>query len=479
MFYIIKYFLIGIFTYLLYLILDIVFPPFNFPKNIPTIPFYVAFLGAYTNMDQKDIYNIYLREKLEKYGAVKIFFASRWNILITRPEYLLEMFRNEDVYTKQGNHLKIPGSVMATYTGDNIISAHGELWKLYREVIAKSIQFPDFNPITKNTKFLLEIIDNMIDSKNGQEIIPITDLFQKYSLANVTESILGVNFKVLEGEKSMMHEKIKYVKLQIFKPFFLNFPYFDNFPIPSRLKARKEVNNFRNWYGQSIIDMHDPQLPNSAATKLVDGLMHEKLTEKQFLDNAIIIMIAGHENPLLLMLSLMFVTAKYPKIQEAIRTEADPAKPYLHSVIYETLRMYPPLGMIVNRYTTRATKLGNIVIPKGVYCGYNNFGTGRDRNVWGPDADEFRPERWGKNNIEDINRNYANAKRSAELPAFHGRKRACLGEKYALFEVKDLLTNILGHYKISLDASWKEKITPAGPISPLGLKIKFEKLIVA
>ena len=96
---------------------------------------------------------------------------------------------------------------MATYTGDNIISAHGELWKLYREVIAKSIQFPDFEPITKNTKSLLEIIDGMIDSDKNHAIIPITDLFQKYSLANVTESILGVNFKVLEGDQSIMHQK--------------------------------------------------------------------------------------------------------------------------------------------------------------------------------------------------------------------------------------------------------------------------------
>ena len=101
MFDIVKYTLIGLFSYLLYVILDIVLPPFNFPKNIPTIPFYVSFLGAYTNLDQRDIYNLYLREKLEKYGAVKIYFASRWNILITRPEYLLEMFRNEDVYSKR------------------------------------------------------------------------------------------------------------------------------------------------------------------------------------------------------------------------------------------------------------------------------------------------------------------------------------------------------------------------------------------
>lgn len=477
MFQLLKYIFIGGFTYLLYLILEIVFPPFNFPRNIPTIPFYVSFLGACTNLDQEDIYKLYLREKLEKYGAVKMYFASRWNILITKPDFLLEMFKNEDVFAKSGNHVKIPNSVLATYTGDNIISAHGELWKLYRDVVAQSIQFPDLKPISKNTQKLLRFLDNEMGSAN-QATISVTDILQKYSLANVCESVLGVNFNVLDHKQSLMHEKIKYVKLQIFNPIFLNFPYFDNFPIPSRLKARREVIGFRKWYGQSLIEKYNLQLPNSAATKLVDSLIKEKLTEKQFLDNAIILMIAGHENPLLLMLSLLYVVSKYPQVQELIRNETESTKPYLHSVIYETLRMYPPLGLIINRCTTRITKLGNIVIPKNVYCGYNNFGTGRDRNVWGSDADIFKPERWGLE-IDEINKKFTLAKRSAELPAFHGRKRACLGEKYALFEVKQFLLAILGEYKVSLDPNWKEQLTPAGPISPLRLKLNFEKLTVS
>ena len=93
MFQLLKYIFIGGFTYLLYLVLEIVFPPFNFPRNIPHNTILCVVFRACTNLDQEDIYKLYLREKLEKYGAVKMYFASRWNILITKPDFLLEMFK--------------------------------------------------------------------------------------------------------------------------------------------------------------------------------------------------------------------------------------------------------------------------------------------------------------------------------------------------------------------------------------------------
>lgn len=456
----------------LYSLLEVVFPPFDFPKNIPTIPFYVSFISTWTNLDQKDIYSRYLREKLEKHGAVKIYFASRWNILVSRPEYLVQVFKNEDTYAKSGNHLKIPGSVLASYTGDNVISAHGSLWKLYREVVSLSIQFPDLSIIHQNTSKFLDLLEQELATKSS---ILINDLLQRYSLANVGDAIFGVDFKALDSKESTMHQKIKYIKLQIFKPFFMNFPYVENFPIPSRIKTKREVEGFRTWFGQNILLNYNPEKENSAATKLAQALYNKKLTQKQFFDNAIIIMVAGHENPLLLMLSLLFVLAKYPDVQELVRMERDSEQPFLSSVIYETLRLYPPLGQIINRCTTRLVWLGNIYIPKGVYVGYNNMATGRDRTVWGIDADQFQPSRWGTT-LAEINSNYSSAKRSGRLPAFHGRKRACLGEKFALHESKWSITSILEKYRVSLDVNWKEKITSAGPISPLGLKLKFEKV---
>ncbi|KAK6205099.1 Dit2 protein [Scheffersomyces amazonensis] len=460
-----------------YKILCIIFPPFNFPKNIPTIPFYVSFLGLITSFDQEDIYKIYLKEKMEKHGAVKIYFASRWNILVSKPEYLLEIFKSEDIYAKSGNQEKIPYSVLSEYTGENIISAHGESWKLYRSILKQSIQFPKLEPVNQNTKKLITLLKTEI-SKNGN-ILHVTDILQKYSLENIGKSVLGINFKCLEDDESIIHNKIKFLKSKIFNPLYLNFPFLDKLQIPSRQKARKEVIKFRHYFINQIFTSREPSgTLGTAGNKLVEAYDNQDITMKQLIDNSIILMVAGHENPLLLMLSLLFVIAKYPSVQIKIRNELnskDLETPYLYSVIYETLRIYPPLGQIINRKTTRNIILGGLIkVPKGVYVGYNNLVTGRDKTVW-EFSDEFLPERWGKTSNE-IHSNFTTAKRNATLPAFHGRKRACLGEKFAIFEVRALIIEIMSNFEISLVENWKEKITAAGPICPLKLQIKFQEI---
>src|SRR5690606_23683281 len=71
--------------------------------------------------------------------------------------------------------------------------------------------------------------------------------------------------------------------------------------------------------------------------------------------------------------------------------------PYLNAVLYETLRLYPPIPQLFNRKTTSDTLLGSeIYIPANTYIGWTAFGAHRCPVSWGEDANEFRPERWGE-----------------------------------------------------------------------------------
>jgi len=101
--------------------------------------------------------------------------------------------------------------------------------------------------------------------------------------------------------------------------------------------------------------------------------------------------------------------------------------PFLTSLIYESLRLFPPIGQLVNRKASEDVVLGgDIVVPKGTYLGYNCYSTNRDPAVWGPKADDFDPARWGDSPVA-IQKQYRQRRAKAEFITFHGGRRACLG----------------------------------------------------
>lgn len=68
----------------------------------------------------------------------------------------------------------------------------------------------------------------------------------------------------------------------------------------------------------------------------------------------------------------------------------------------ESLRLYPVVpsnGRMANKDTTLPRGGGpdgqsKIFVPKGTMVNYNVYTVHRRKDIWGPDAEEFRPERW-------------------------------------------------------------------------------------
>ncbi|OAX77126.1 hypothetical protein ACJ72_08579, partial [Emergomyces africanus] len=124
--------------------------PAGMPGNIPTVPFYVSSIAYFIDLGQDEIYDRWLRDPLENYGAVKFWVSSQWTVLLAKPEYINDLLRNANVYTKAGNSKRIPFSVIATFLGNNIISSHGKTWKLYSSIMKPGIQ----RRITDSSKLL-------------------------------------------------------------------------------------------------------------------------------------------------------------------------------------------------------------------------------------------------------------------------------------------------------------------------------------
>lgn len=474
-------------------------PPRNFPENIPTIPFYYGLLPLFKDVDQSELYRQYLKEPLAKYGAVKLFFGGRWNILVTKPAYIAEIFKHEDTYAKSGNNVKIPHSVLAAYTGENIISAHGEKWKLYQSVIKPALQADQDSPkIWHNSRVLRDMFlgDSKKNSGNG---IPIFTSLQRYALANLSEVLYDSSFETLQRMDAPLHMIQMKIKPIIFHPIFMNFPFLDYLPSKARNLGRALSKQFRSTLRTAIAKGHTHHICNenekkNVACRLLGSHREGILADKDLDDNLVSTFLAGHENPQLALMSLMYLLGTHTEVQDAVRAEiatlfpADAPTgfepeysdlhdlPLLTAVLYESLRMFPPISQLINRCTTTPVMLGDsIPIPGGVYCGYNAYSTNRDLDFWGIDADNFIPARWGTTN-EEINHLYRRANSKGAFISFHSGRRACLGQKFAMQQLRITLATLLRDCKWQVDASWDGRMTPAGPLYPRGLKLEFETL---
>ena len=131
------------------------------------------------------------------------------------------------------------------------------------------------------------------------------------------------------------------------------------------------------------------------------------------------------------------------------------------SLMHSGLRVYPPVPLN-NRTAKKNTILPRgggpdgtapILVRKGEVVVFSQYVNARRKNIFGPDADKFRPERWSEHSDP-------NPYGWAYFP-FNGGPRACLGQDFALMEVSYTLVRLLQRFRtIRLPAG--EKNEPVG-----------------
>ncbi|GFF39928.1 cytochrome P450-DIT2 [Aspergillus udagawae] len=470
--------------------------PWDLPP-LPRIPFYVSILGLWSSMGQDEIYERWLRKPLEAHGAVIIWFAGRWSILVTRPDLLTDMFRNEDLYAKAGSQKKIPWSVIATLVGDNIINSHGDTWKLYTGIMKPGLQKKNFDTaplLLKSRRFVDEILAEQGAAPGCGTGILVNTYVQQWAVDVMGMSFLDLDLRSLEKPHGAVRlEAIQSViKLMLFRPLFFNFPDLDQFAwlIKSRQRAYAIMHEFGDTLMATVLGHIDrgreqgiKPAEEMVVHMLVDAYRDGRLTEKQFKDNLKIVFLTAHENAQQLVNSMFWEIGKNTEVQTRLRKEirstntATPtsevvnALPYLTSVVYELLRLYPPVSQLINRVTVRPAMLGNeIPIPAGTFIGWNAYGVHVNPAIWGPDANEFKPERWGRTVGEMHARFRRETVRGTYIP-FNAHSRKCLGQGFVLLQMKILLFEVVRRIEWRVDPGYRLKMTPGGILAPLGCRV--------
>jgi cytochrome P450 len=204
------------------------------------------------------------------------------------------------------------------------------------------------------------------------------------------------------------------------------------------------------------------------------------MTDKQVRDEALTLMLAGHETTATALTWTWYLLSQNPAVEERLRAEwagvlggrlpglGDvPALEYTERVFAESIRLYPP-AWALGRMARREFRLLNFVIPKGGIAVMSPYVMHRHKQFW-PDPERFDPDRFT-----------AEAKASrpkfAYFP-FGGGPRVCIGERFAWMEGVLLLATIGQRWRFRLAPGQQVEIHPQITLRPRsGMRMVAERL---
>lgn len=186
-------------------------------------------------------------------------------------------------------------------------------------------------------------------------------------------------------------------------------------------------------------------------------------SDEDLVNQMMTFLVAGHETTATAMIWALYLLCRYPEAQQKLREEVRSKLPtpdeeitasdvdgchYLHAVCTEVLRLYPPVSLTL-RNAACDTSIEGQFVPKGTTVILAPWAINVSSQLWGPDALEFKPERWLDADGKANNKGSADSNFSF-LTFLHG-PRSCIGQKFAQAEFECLLAGWIGRFETSFE----------------------------
>ncbi|KZT54811.1 cytochrome P450 [Calocera cornea HHB12733] len=136
--------------------------------------------------------------------------------------------------------------------------------------------------------------------------------------------------------------------------------------------------------------------------------------------------------------------------------------PYLEAVVNEALRCHAPIhsGLfkaaaddlipLSTPIQAGTGKVDRIPVRCGqsIICSFDGFN--KSEEVWGPDANQFLPDRWLRPEAKEVDPSKHGGGIYANLATFGGGPKACIGYRFAVLEVSAFIVTIIRDFEITL-----------------------------
>lgn len=230
----------------------------------------------------------------------------------------------------------------------------------------------------------------------------------------------------------------------------------DRLPLPGNIRYRRAVRALDDVVYRIIAEHH----ARAGRGDLLDMLMQARdddgapMSDRQLRDEAITIMLAGHETTALALSWTLALLSSNPEVDAALHRELNdvlggraptvadlPRLRLTEMIVMEGMRLYPP-AYALGREAIAACEIGGYRIPAGATLFMSPWVMHRDPRFFEHPL-EFRPGRWADGLA-------ARLPRFAYFP-FGGGPRVCIGNRFAMMEAVLLLACIARRFRLVLD----------------------------
>lgn len=203
------------------------------------------------------------------------------------------------------------------------------------------------------------------------------------------------------------------------------------------------------------------------------------LSDEDIRDEVNTFMFEGHDTSATATCFTLYAIAQNPQIQDKVYDELceilgkDPKTEvtmshindlkYMDIVVKEALRMYQPVPL-VERNIDEDWVIDGITVPKNTTVAIFLYGMSHDPAVF-PNPEKFDPDRFLPENMNSRH-NYA------YIP-FSAGPRNCIGQRYAMYELKACVAKFLLKFRITEDPDFKMNIGTCSVLKSMnGYKMK-------
>nr|AYM55634.1 cytochrome p450 [Croton stellatopilosus] len=391
-------------------------------KNLPPSPPSFPIIGHLHLLKPPNHRN--LHRLANKYGPIIFFrFGCRPAIIVSSSSIAEECFTKHDIVFANRPRL-LTGKHFGYNYSTMLLSPYGDHWRNLRRIGA--IEIFSTHRLNMLSSIRRDEIKRLIINLSHNSVQEFSKVELKSRFKELT---FNISLRMISGKRyygndasdseearqfrEMLEEALVYAEVSNPVDFVPIWKWIEGGESEKRIE--KLGKRFDEFY-QGLIDEHRNQKGNLENNNtMIDHLLSLQESQPEYYTDQIIkgfiqvILFAGTDTSAATLEWAMSNLLNHPNTLKTARDEIDnhigretvvdesdlPKLPYLQNIIYETLRLYPVVPLLVPHLSSDDCRVTGYNVPRGTMLLVNAWAIHRDPALW-EDAMSFKPERFCK-----------------------------------------------------------------------------------